>query len=143
VEQRLRPRLHIVDINEGKLKTIPQWSPNPFNTKSEQFIKELLELAKTGKISTKTLLRYIGLDSNVEIRRIVQELATDQDDVQAENVPVSFVQQTVQPDSGGSKPVTTEPSNNGGPGSPGGPTKNRVRKTNAIPPTKQPGRPRT
>jgi hypothetical protein len=130
---------HIVEINKGKLKTIPQWSPNPINTKSEQFIKDLLELKKFGMISTKSLLRYIGLDDDVEIRRTVAELAKDVDDIQGENVPVSFVQQTVQPDTGGKGGKPTPPTDGGPPtGKPA-----RTRKTVAIPPTKQMGRPRS
>lgn len=133
---------HIVEINEGKLKTLPQWSPNPINTKSEQFIKELLELKKVGMISAKTLLRYVGVDDNVEVRRIVQELATDVDDVFQENVPVSYVQQSLQPDSGGDDPPAP-PAPGGPPAGGSRPPKPKVRKTTAIPPTKQPGRPRS
>lgn len=133
---------HICEINQGKFKTVPQWSPNPVNTKSEQFIKELLELKKIGHISAKTLLRYIGIDNDVEMRRIVQELATDEDDIRGENVPVSFVQETVQPDTGGLDPPP-QPGLPPAGGKSNGKAPAKIKKKVGIPPSKQTGRPRS
>jgi len=53
--------MHIVDINEGKLKSLPSWSPNPINVKSDAFVASLLKLKDIGMISAKTLLRHIGI----------------------------------------------------------------------------------
>lgn len=144
---------HIVELNKGKLKTIPNWSPNPINTKSEQFLKELLELKKFGMISAKTLLRFAGIDDGVEIRRIVEELASDTDDVFQENVPVSYVQQAIQPDTGGEDPEEKAVPPPGPPASPkikpkpntttDSPLRPRpnTRKTIVVTPGKQRGRP--
>jgi hypothetical protein len=132
--------MHVVEINQGKLRSMPSWSPNPLNVKSDAFIASLLKLKSIGMISAKTLLRHVGIDDDVEIRRIVQELAIDTDDVLNENVPISYVQQAIQPDSGGEDPgkVTDIPAP-----SPAKPGKKPVntRKTTGIPPTKQRGRP--
>jgi len=124
--------MHIMELNPGKLTVLPSWSPNPMNTKSDAFMQELYKLKQIGAISTRTLLRYHGLDDDVEIRRIAQELALDVDDLTNENVPLSYVQQTVQPDTGG------EHQDDGGALPP---KKAKKVKTTAIPPTKQPGRP--
>lgn len=128
--------MHIVEINQGKLKSLPSWSPNPINLKSDAFIASLLKLKDIGMISAKTLLRHIGIDDDVEIRRIVQELAIDTDDVMNENVPLSYVQQTVQPDTGGEDP--------GGKAQPPKPSPAGARPratTTGIPRSRQKGRP--
>lgn len=135
--------MHIVEINQGKFKMIPSWSPNPVNVKSDAFIASLLKLKDIGMISAKTLLRHIGIDDDVEVRRIVQELAIDADDVFNENVPLSYIQQTVQPDTGGEDPgkVTDIPSP-AKPPKPGPASNARPRTTTTgIPRTKQRGRP--
>jgi len=137
---------HIVEINGGKLKVPAQWSPNPLNTKSDAFIQELQKMKDKGMISAKTLFRHLGIDDDVEIRRIVQELAVDADDVFNENVPLTYVQQAIQPDEGGQDPSAPAPGGapppKGGTPKPAtGPT-GRTRKTTAIPPTKQRGRPK-
>lgn len=123
---------HIVALNKEHLKQIPRWSPNPLNSKNEKFIDQLMGLAKIGHVSKQTLLRYHGLDDKVELSRIAGELATDVDDVMNENVPISFVQQSMQDDTGGKKPAGPAK-----PGKPGGPTK-----TTGVSPGKQPGRPK-
>jgi hypothetical protein len=97
---------HIIDLNPTLMGVPPQWSPNPLNTKTDAFMQELVKLKGIGMVSARTLLRYHGLDDGVELRRISQELETDVDDITNENVPLSFVQQTVQPDSGGLHPDT-------------------------------------
>lgn len=126
--------MHIMELNPGKLTVLPSWSPNPMNTKSEAFMQELYKLKQIGAISTRTLLRHHGLDDDVEIRRIAQELALDVDDLTNENVPLSYVQQAIQPDTGGTQPTNgVEPAQ--------GPKKPKKVKTTAIPPTKQTGRP--
>lgn len=127
---------HIVQLNSGQLSQTPRWSPNPLNTKNDKFIDQLMGLAKIGHVSKQSLLRYHGLDPDVEFGRIATELATDVDDMMNENVPTSYVQQTVQPDSGGKNPQQPN-APKGGPSARPGKTK-----TTAIPPTKQPGRPR-
>lgn len=138
--------MHIVEINKGKLKTVPSWSPNPLNIKSDAFIQALLKLKDIGMISAKTLLRHIGIDDDVEIRRIVQELAIDTDDILNENVPLSYVQQTVQPDSGGQNPgevaTPAAPATPAKPPKPSPATNGQPRATTTgIPRTKQRGRP--
>ena len=135
---------HVIEINRPKLDKVPTWSPNPLNTKTEAFIQELYKLAQIGRISMRSLLRYHGLNDKVEVRRIAQELATDTDDLANENVPLSYVQQTVQDDTGGKGGKSTPgaaPSAPGGKKPPTVPGKGRTRTTTAIPPTKQPGRP--
>lgn len=128
--------MHIMELNPGKLTVLPSWSPNPMNTKSDAFMQELYKLKQIGAISTRTLLRYHGLDDDVEIRRIAQELALDVDDLTNQNVPLSYVQQSLQPDTGGEQPdlpTGVDPAK--------GPKAPKKVKTTAIPPTKQPGRP--
>jgi len=126
-----------LELNRG-LTQLPTWVPNPLNTKSEEFIKEIHELMKVGRVSSKTLLRYHQMDEQVEKRRIAQDLATDSDDMFDLNVPTSFIQQTVQQDVG--QPGTQEVPNvnpdptKQPPGRPG--------KTTALPPTMQRGRPK-
>lgn len=142
---------HVVEVNEGKLKTSPQWSPNPLNTKSDAFIQSLMKMKDVGMISAKTMFRYLGMDDEVELRRIARELGVDADDLFNENVPLSYVQQAIQPDSGGKS------GKGGGPAAPGGAPGGRqpkpkpatepggtarTRKTTAIPRTKQRGRPK-
>jgi hypothetical protein len=110
---------HIVALNGDKLKSVPSWSPFPLNTKNDKFLDQLMGLKKIGSLSTRTLLRYQGLDDAVELGRIASEQGAELNDMLNENVPTSFVQQTV-----------------GKPGQPGTPKKT------AISPTRQPGRPR-
>jgi hypothetical protein len=140
---------HIIQLNRGKLLGIPpQWSPNPINTKTETFRQELFKLKGIGAVSLRTLLRYHGLDDGVELRRIEQELGTDVDDMLNENVPLSYVQQTVQPDSGGKQ---TDPAPGGtdiptAPRKPAPATGSPVRtakqvKQTELSKTRQPGRP--
>lgn len=118
------------------LKAQPQWSPFPINTKTEVFLQALMKLAAIGKVSMRTLLRYHNLDDSVEIRRIAQELALDVDDLANENVPLSYVQQAVQPDTAGdsgteeSQQKSQEKSNTA-----------RTRRQTGISPDKQAGRP--
>ena len=137
---------HIMDINHGKLSVRPQWSPNPLNTKSEAFMQELLKLKQMGSISLRTLLRHHTLDDDVELRRIAQEISLDVDDLTNENVPLTFVQQTVDPGAGEELGVPDARQPKGGtymPKAPGKPkpASGPSRQQNALPPTKQPGRP--
>lgn len=120
--------MHIVELNPGKLSRVPLWTPNPLNTKSQEFMEALYRLSEMGKISFRTLLRYHGLDDNVELRRLANELGTDVDDVTDANVPLRFVQST---DIGGKDPNNPSP----------GPKRGRDKEI-AIPPTQQRGRPR-
>lgn len=136
--------LHIRQINGDKLLTTPQWSPNPLNTKSENFMQALVKLKSMGSVSLRTLLRNHGLDDDVELRRIAQEISLDVDDLTNENVPLTFVQQTIDPIEGGG--VNGRPEPRGGrniPTAPGKPTpaSKPGRKQTAIPSTRQTGRP--
>lgn len=148
---------HIIALNRSKLIGVrPSWSPNPLNTKTDAFRAELVKLKGMGTVSLKTLLRYHGLDDAVELRRIAQELETDVDDMTNENVPLTYVQQTIQPDAGGVKdrnPLSEKssprgkmpsaaPSSNGAPPPAPSPVRQaKVRKQTEISKTRQPGRP--
>lgn len=99
----------IVDLNPGKLTTIPTWSPRPLNTKNAEYITQLVALAKMGKLSLETLLWHHGIDHAVEVPRIARELGTDVDDLTDANSPVSYVQTVQQPDFG-ETPETPDPS---------------------------------
>ena len=151
---------HIMTLNPT-LTEMPTWSPNPLNTKSDAFMQELVKLKQIGSVSLRTLLRYHGLDDGVELRRIAQEIATEAIEMMNENVPLQFVQQTVEPvpGPGEDEPPARDPAKPA-PGAPTGPTtptgapaapggrqmpkgnpKGQQRKQNAIPPTMQRGRP--
>lgn len=86
----------IIKRNRDKLTTIPNMIFNSLNTKSEQFKTSLLTLAKMGKISSESLLQAHGLDKDVEIQRIAQEVYSGAKDIFDNNVPVSFVQRVAQ-----------------------------------------------
>jgi hypothetical protein len=134
--------MHIRDLNGGKLVSTPQWSPNPLNTKSESFMQELVKLKSMGSVSLRTLLRYHGLDDDVELRRIASELSLDVDDLTNENVPLTFVQQTIDPTAApgiDGKPDPRQPK--GGKNMPKTPATVPGRQQDAVPPTKQRGRP--
>lgn len=128
---------HIVALNPGKLSTVPVWVPMPLNTKNDTFITQLINLAKLGKVSLKTLLRYHGLDDSVELRRIAGELGTDVDDITDAHVPTSYVQNAVQPDAGGSYPGKGD-----GDTPPAGTRRERMVKQTRVTPGQQQGRPK-
>jgi hypothetical protein len=140
IRQQIRAFLHMLsghikELNPTKLITTPRWSPNPLNTKSDSFMQELVKLKSTGSISLRTLLRYHSLDDDVELRRIAQELSLDVNELTNENVPLTFIQQTV------------DPGGDGGDGGDGGSIDGvpdvspPSRKQTAIPSTRQTGRP--
>lgn len=139
---------HIVAINSGKLSMMPQWSPNPLNTKSDNFMQELVKLKSMGTVSLRTLLRYHGLDDDVELRRIAQEIGLDVDDLTNENVPLTFVQQVIDPSEGSGVNARPDPRGGGGGGTniPKGtrprPATQPGRTQTAVPGTRQTGRPR-
>lgn len=156
IRQQVRSFLHVVarhikELNPGKLITTPQWSPNPLNTKSESFMQELVKLKSMGSVSLRTLLRYHGLDDDVELRRIAQELGLDVDDLTNANVPLSFVQQSIDPAAGdvpgmpqprgpgGTKGAPRTPGGTNMPNLPGSPPAGRTQ--TVMPKTKQTGRP--
>jgi hypothetical protein len=100
---------HIIELNSKSLKHEPIWMPNPLNTKSEVFMNHLHALAKIGRISPTSLLRYHGLNEAVELRRIAHTLGTDADDVYNDNVPTSYVQKANVPGGkGGDQSVTRQ-----------------------------------
>ena len=88
----------IVEKNEGKLSIVPNMIFNPLNTQDNQFREGLLNLAKMGKVSIESLLKAYGLDKNVETNRIAQEISNGEKELMDSNVPVSFVQETVNPE---------------------------------------------
>lgn len=87
----------IVEKNKDTLSTIPNMIFNPLNTEDSDFRNGLLNLAKIGKVSIDSLLKAHKLDKRTEILRIAKEIANGEKELMDENVPVSFVQQTVEP----------------------------------------------
>lgn len=90
----------IVERNSSKLTYIPNMIFNPLNTQDSQFRESLLSLAKMGKVSMESLNKAHKLDKNSEIHRIRQEIANGEKALADENVPLSFVQETVNPSNG-------------------------------------------
>jgi hypothetical protein len=88
----------IVKRNEGKLESIPNMVFNPLNTEDQTFRDGLLALAKVGKVSLDSLLKGHKLDKRTELVRIAKEVSSGEKDVMDANVPVSFVQSTVNPE---------------------------------------------
>jgi hypothetical protein len=89
--------VRIVAMNRDRLKAVPSWTLLPLNTKSAAFMEQLFQLAKLGRVSLRTLLRYHGLNDQVELRRIAAELGADVDDMVEANTPISYIQRSVLP----------------------------------------------
>jgi len=87
----------IVKRNKGKLNIIPNFIWDPLPTKNSEYQERLFNIAKTGKISTDTLLAALGLDKRSETTKIAREVYGGEKDLFDQNVPVSFVQANVNP----------------------------------------------
>jgi len=85
----------VVKRNPGKITTIPNYIFNPLNTKDDAFKQSLRDLSKIGKVSSETLLRSHGLDKDVEVSRIARDMRSGEKELFDNNVPVSYVQTTV------------------------------------------------
>jgi len=103
----------IVKRNKDKLTSIPNMIFNPLNTQDDNFRTSLFNLAKIGHASTESLLKAHGLDKNTEVLRILREVASGEKDLMDENVPTSFVQETVNPN-GDKKESNRSPDLEGG-----------------------------
>ncbi len=90
----------IVKRNKDKLKIIPNFIWDPLPTKNSEYQERLFNIAKTGKISTDTLLSSLGLDKRSETAKIAREVYGGEKDLFDLNVPISFVQTNVNPSKG-------------------------------------------
>jgi hypothetical protein len=127
--------MRIVSMNRDRLKAVPSWSLLPLNTKSAAFMEQLFQLAKIGRVSLRTLLRYHGINDQVELRRIAAEIGADVDDMVEANTPITYIQRTVLPPDYGGENRDVNPG--GAPAqapAPGADT--------AVPAAGQPGRPK-
>ena len=122
--------IQIIKRNQGKLTIMPNFIWDPLSTKDPEFKTRLLDLAKTGKVSTDTLLAAFGLDKKYETMKIAREVFGGEKELFDKNVPVSFVQAKVKAPQG-TPPV-------GGTGE-----EEEEEELDAITPLQQPGRPRT
>ena len=126
----------IMELNRKKLRNRPIWTPNPLNTKSDDFLASLVALAKLGRVSWQTLLRSHGIDDNVEERRIAELIGRRLDVLLNKNVPLSYKQDVVAPGAGtpNRTPDTTAPKEDS-------PSEDMPEKETTVSPTRQPGRP--
>ncbi len=79
-------------------KSTPKLSFAPINTKSDKFISNLLEMSKLGKISSRTMHEFTGIDHDVEKARIINEVDSGLKEKMDENTPVSYKQTVTGPD---------------------------------------------
>jgi len=86
----------ILKRNKDKLTVIPNMVWDPLLTRSQEFIGNLLEVAKTGKISADTLLTNLGLEKSYETLKIAREVFGGEKQLFDKNVPVSYVQAKVK-----------------------------------------------
>lgn len=92
------------DIAErNSMDNIPKLAFNPVNTKNTNFINNILNLTKLGKLSSRTTHEFIGVDHETEVGRIADEIDEGTKEMMDRNTPVSYKQTTVN--DGG---VTTE-----------------------------------
>jgi hypothetical protein len=104
---------------------IPEIRFNPVNTASDEFLRNIRELAGMGKMSTDTLLRFHRMDKKFELPIITQELTSSENKEEIKkmseeeifnmNTPVKFKQEVV--DESGAK---TTKSSSTAPGRPAG-----------------------
>lgn len=97
----------IVEKNKDKLTEIPSLTFNPLNTKTDEFRQGILDLMKIGKVDTKTGLKVFGINRDIVIANLKEELDENRFDKENKgkymgtsmkemfdtNVPVSFRQQ--------------------------------------------------
>jgi hypothetical protein len=123
----------VVKRNIGELTMIPNMIWKPLSTKTTQFVSQLLEIAKNGKVSTDTLLTNLGLDRKHETMQIAREVFGGEKELFDRNVAVSYVQAKVNPTNdqaaiGADEEMT--------------PLTSRGRKQTILTPLEQPGRPK-
>ncbi len=104
--------VQIVKRNKN-LKIVPNFIWDPLPTKTSEYQERLLDVAKTGKVSTDTLLASLGLDQKSETLKIAREVYGGEKALYDENVPLSFTQSTVNP-KGSRKVSANSASNEGG-----------------------------
>jgi len=84
-------------VRNPQLTMTPRLVFSPLNTKDETFRAGLLQLKKIGELSSETLASYYSRNSDVENLRIQTEIENGTKALHDVNVPVSFVQNTVDP----------------------------------------------
>lgn len=82
----------------NNFKSVPKLSFAPINTKSDKFITNLLEMLKNGKLSSRTIHEFTGIDHDTEVSRINSEINSGLKDTMDKNTPVSYKQTTTSPD---------------------------------------------
>lgn len=79
-------------VERNGFKSVPKLSFAPINTKSDNFISNLLEMLKLGKLSSQTMHEFNGIDHETETHRIKSEIESGLKDTMDQNTPVSFKQ---------------------------------------------------
>ena len=111
-EEHVKPFLETLALyiaERNNFSTLPKLIFNPVNTKSDNFFKNLQELIKLGKLSSKTLHSFVGIDHETEVSRITDEVDGGLKEKMDENTPVSYKQTTVSEDGKTSKQTDVKP----------------------------------
>ena len=109
----------IVSRNADKLTEVPSLKWNSLNTKTNDFRAEIFHLMQTGKISTRMALEFYGINKNVVISDLKEELGDaakgkTESELFNANVPVSFKQQVADKDGVPVKESDTDGTSAGG-----------------------------
>lgn len=93
--QRLVLRTMMVNQSgEQPLKSLVTWTPLAPNTKSELLKDNMLKLFQVGAVSHHTLMESNGLTSEVENRRMAEDIAREADQLHDAAAPTQFKQQS-------------------------------------------------